>query len=80
MPAYNRITADLLTDTHRISCRIEAGNMGTFGLLNDVNTSVCPVEDAYISRLAQPAKIIAHYPTLFVAKAILSLVLIARRE
>jgi hypothetical protein len=80
MPAYNRITADLLTDTHRISCRIEAGNWGTFGLLNDPNASVFEIEDAYISRLAQPAKILEHHPMLYVAKATLSLVLIARRE
>jgi hypothetical protein len=80
MPAYTRISADLLTDTHRMTCRIEAGNWGTFGMLNDSNASVFPVEDAYISRLGQPAKIIEHYPALYVAKATLSLVLIARRE
>jgi len=80
MPAYNRITAEVLTDTHRISCRIEAGTMGTIGLLNDINTSVFPVEDAYISRLAQPAKILEHYPMLYVAKATVALVLISRRE
>ncbi len=80
MPVYNRINADVFTDTHRISCRIEAGTMGTIGLLNDVNTSVFPVEDAYISRLAQPAKIIEHYPMLYVAKATVTLVLISRRE
>jgi hypothetical protein len=80
MPAYTRINADLLTETHRITCRIEAGNWGTFGMLNDSNASVFPVEDAYISRLGQPAKIIEHYPSLFIIKATLSLVLIARRE
>jgi hypothetical protein len=80
MPAYSRITADLLTDTHRISCRIEAGNMGTLSLLNDLTSSVFPVEDAYISRLAQPAKILDHFPMLNVAKATLALALVARRE
>ena len=80
MPAYNRINADLLTDTHRITCRIEAGNMGTIGLLNDINTSVFPVEDAYISRLAQPAKILEQYPLVYIAKATVTLVLVSRRE
>jgi hypothetical protein len=80
MPVYSRITADLLTDTHRVSCRIEAGNMGTIGLLNDITSSVFPVEDAYISQLARPAKIIAHYPMLYVAKTTLALVLVNRRE
>lgn len=80
MPVYTRITADLFTETHRISCRIEAGNMGTIGLLNDINTSVFPAEDAYISRLAEPAKILEHHATLYVAKATLSLVFISRRE
>lgn len=80
MPPYSRITTDLFTDTYRISCRIDAGNMGIVGILNDVGTSVFQVEDAYISRLAEPAKIIEHRPVAFIAKAILALTLIARRE
>ena len=80
MPVYTRVTADLFTATHRVSCRIEAGNMGTIGLLNDINTSVFPAEDAYVSRIAEPAKILEHHATLYVAKATLSLVFISRRE
>ncbi len=80
MPVYTRVTVDLFTATHRVSCRIEAGNMGTIGLLNDINTSVFPAEDAYISRIAEPAKILEHHATLYVAKATLSLVFISRRE
>jgi len=80
MPAYSRINVDLLTDTHRISCRLEAGNLGIIGVLNDVTTSVFQVEDAYISRLQQPAKIIEHRPVVNIAKATLSLALIGRRE
>lgn len=80
MPAYNRISADLLTDTHRVSCRIDAGNLGIIGVLNDSTTSVFPVEDAYLSRLAQPAKIIHHYPVLHVIKSTVALLLITRRE
>ena len=80
MPAYSRINVDLLTDTHRISCRLEAGNLGIVGVLNDMTSSVFLVEDAYISRLQQPAKIIEHRPTVFIAKSTLSLALIGRRE
>ncbi len=76
----SRIIADLLTDTHRISCRIDAGSLGIFGMLNDSNTSVFQVEDAYISRLQQPAKIVEHRPTAFVAKALVAVGLLARRE
>jgi hypothetical protein len=80
MPPYSRINADLFTDTHRISCRVEAGTMGIIGLLNDVTTSVFQVEDAYISRLSQPAQIMEHRPVVYLAKAVLALGLIARRE
>jgi hypothetical protein len=80
MPAYSKINVDLLTDTHRISCRLEAGNLGIVGVLNDINTSAFQVEDAYISRLQQPAKIIEHRPTVFIVKSTLSLALVARRE
>ncbi len=54
--------------------------MGVIGLLNDINTSVFQVEDAYLSRLAQPAKIVEHQPVVFMTKALVALVLIARRE
>jgi hypothetical protein len=80
MPAYSKINVDLLTETHRISCRLDAGNLGIVGVLNDINTSVFQVEDAYISRLQQPAKIIEHRPTVYVVKSTLSLALVARRE
>jgi hypothetical protein len=80
MPAYSRINVDVLTDTHRISCRLEAGNLGIIGVLNDSTSSVFQVEDAYISRLQQPAKIIEHRTTVYIAKATLSLALIGRRE
>ena len=80
MPPYSKITVDFFTDTHRISCRVEGGNMGIVGVLNDAGSSVFLVEDAYLSRLSQPAKIVEHRPTVFIAKAGLSLSLIARRE
>jgi hypothetical protein len=54
--------------------------MGIVGLLNDNTTSVFQVEDAYISRLQQPGKIIEHRPQVAIVKATLSLALIARRE
>jgi hypothetical protein len=76
----NSVNVDLLTEGFRISCRVPIGPTGLIGLLNDGNTSLVDIEDAYYSRLIQPAKIVAHLDTAHVAKNNLTLVVLARRE
>jgi hypothetical protein len=76
----NSVNVDLLTQGFRISCRVNIGPTGLIGLLNDVNTSLVDIEDAYYSRLLRPAKIVAHLDTAHVAKNNLTLVVLARRE
>jgi hypothetical protein len=74
------VNVDVLTQAHRISCRVPVGTTGLIGLLNDATTSLLEVEDAYYSRLQQPAKIVAHFETAHIAKGHLALVVLARRE
>lgn len=73
------INADFMTNAHRVSSRISVGPTGLIGMLNDVTTSLIDIEDAYYSRLQQPAKINGHLETAHVNKAHLALVVLARR-
>jgi len=63
-----------------VSCKVNGAPSGLFVLLNDVNTSLVDVEDAYYSRLTQPAKIVSHLDTAHLAKNNLTLVVLSRRE
>jgi len=74
------IHADLLTSGFRVSCKVNVEPSGLTGLLNDINTSLIDLEDAYYSRLIQPAKIVAHLDDAHLAKNNLSLVVLSRRE
>lgn len=74
------ISAECLSETQRISCRIPVGPSGLFGSLNDPTTSLLEVEDAYLSRLQEPAKIVAHSAFMSLIKINLALLLLSRRE
>jgi len=74
------VQVDLLTSGFRISCRVATGPSGLFGQLNDINTSLLELEDAYYSRLTQPAKIVAHLDSAYLNKNNLTLVVLSRRE
>jgi hypothetical protein len=80
LPSRTSVHVDLLTQGFRVSCRINVGPMGLIGLFNDVNMSLVDLEDAYYSRLSQPAKIVSHVDTACVAKNNLVLVVLRRRE
>jgi hypothetical protein len=80
LSSRSSIHADLLTQGFRLSCKIAVGPSGLIGLLNDVNTSLIDLEDAYYSRLTQPAKIVSHLDTAHLAKNNLTLVVLSRRE
>ena len=78
--ARSLINVDFLTRAHRITCQVEVGNTGLVGLLNDVHSSLFPVRNVYISRLQQPAKIVANFDDAHLVKANLAACLLARRE
>jgi hypothetical protein len=74
------VIADFLSETHRISCKVEVTSTGLHGLLNDNNTSALEARDVYVSRIQQPAKIIANFEVITLNKATLSLAIVLRRE
>jgi hypothetical protein len=74
------VNVDLLTDTHRLSCRVPVGSTGLITALNDPVHSMLEAEDVYYSRLQQPAKIISRFETASLNKNSLSLVVVTRRE
>ena len=80
LPSRTSVNVDLLTQGLRVSCRVNVGPTGLIGLLNDVNASLVDLEDAYYSRLTQPAKIISHLDSAHVPKGNLTLVVLKRRE
>ena len=80
LPSRNSVNLDVLTRSHRISCRLNVGANGLMGLLNDANTSLVELEDAYYSRLQQPAKIVSHLPMAHMIKANVALLVVTRRE
>lgn len=71
---------DFLSNSHRVSCRVQAGPSGLMALLNDTTSSVVEIEDGYLSRLAQPAKILTHCESGYLQKAGISLCIVTRRE
>ena len=80
LPSRNTVNLDILTRSTRISCRLIVGAKGLIGLLNDAKTAMLDLEDAYYSRLQQPAKIVSHLPTASMVKTNISLLVLTRRE
>ena len=74
------IHADFLSQIYRVSCRLQVPQTGLMSTLNDINSSLVDVEDAYFSRLMEPAKILWHFEHTHLHKANVALVLLARRE
>ncbi len=78
--SHQVVHADFFSDSHRITCRVHVGNTGLIGMMNDTQTSVVEVEDVYVSRLPDPARIVANFEYGSLAKAGLSLCVLGRRE
>lgn len=74
------VNADFFTETHRISGRVEVGATGLIGLMNDTQSALLEMQNAYVSRLQEPTKIVAHSDVATLSKANLTLIILARRE
>jgi hypothetical protein len=74
------VNVDLITDTHRLTCRVPVGSAGLIAALNDPLHSMLEAEDVYYSRLQQAAKIVSHFDSASLNKNSISLVVVARRE
>ena len=74
------VNVEFLLQSTRITGRVQLGPAGLFGLFNDAHTSVVEVEEAYCSRLSDPARIVANYAMAQLSKVNIALVVVARRE
>jgi len=81
LASHITINVDCFSETHRITGRAQVtANNGLMGLLNDPNTSLIEVENAYLSRLQEPAKIESHFERVSLNKQRLVFVIASRRE
>jgi hypothetical protein len=74
------LTADFFTHSYRISGRIGVGASGIYGILGDKTSIYMELEDAYVSRINDPAKIVAHYGLSALRKERISFIVLNRRE
>jgi hypothetical protein len=74
------LTADFFTHSYRISGRVGIGAAGIYGILGDKTTDYMELEDAYISRINDPATIVAHYALSALRKSHISFIVFNRRE
>jgi hypothetical protein len=79
-PPRGAVNLDILTQSYRVSCRLNAGANGLIGLLNDANTALLELEEAYYSRLEDPAKIVARLPTAHMVKKNAAMLVLTRQE
>lgn len=74
------INLDLFTDTHRVSGRTQIGTSGLLSELNNPNTDFMDLEDAYISRIHEPGKIVDSYSEVSFRKGNINFVILQDRR
>jgi hypothetical protein len=75
------VSVEIYTTSHRVLGRILPGSAGLYGFMNDRTRSTIEVEGAHLTRLHQPARLVARYPRLWMSKReIAALLLSARSE
>lgn len=74
------LVVDFFTHSYRISGQLDVSKRSLADILNDPTTSFILLENAYFSPLDRPGEIIASYPTSTLAKANLTMALVARPE
>ncbi len=75
-----RLVVDFFTHSYRISGHLDVSKRSLAEMLNDQTTSFLSLEDAYVSPIDRPGEIIASYSASFLAKANLTMALVARQE
>ena len=74
------INIDLFTDTFRISGRTQVSTSGLVSELNNPNTDYLDLEDAYISGIHEPGKIVANYSQASFRKANINFIILNDRR
>jgi hypothetical protein len=77
--AYKPVSVELYTTSHRILGKITPGAAGLFSFLNIPTTSYIEVEGAHLNRLHQPGRLVARYPSVWIAKHKLVAILLSNR-
>lgn len=74
------VSVEIYTVSHRVLGRITPGSAGLYGFMNVPTRSSIEVEGAHLSRLNQPARLIARYPKLWLSKENVVCVLLSSRS
>lgn len=74
------INLELFTDAYRVSGRTQVATSGLLSELNNPNTDFLDLEDAYLSRIHEPGKIIASYSKASFRKTNINFVVLQDRR
>jgi hypothetical protein len=73
------VSIEAYTTSHRILGRITPGATGLYSFLNIPTTSTLEIEGAHLSRLHQPGRLVARYPSVWIAKRQVVAILLSNR-
>jgi hypothetical protein len=74
------INIDLFTDAFRVSGRTQVGSSGLLSELNNPHTDFLELDDAYISRIHEPGRIVGSYDKASFRKENISFVILQDRR
>src|SRR3990170_5678272 len=77
--AARPVSAEIYTTSHRILGRLNPGASGLFSFLNIPTRSFLEVEGAILSRMHQPNRMVARFPTIWLVKQEVVAVLVSSR-
>ena len=76
----NIIHIDLFTDAYRVSGRAQVGTSGLLSELNNPNSDYLDMEDAYLSRIHEPGKIVDSYAEVSFRKSNINFIILQDRR
>ncbi len=74
------VSVEIYTASHRILGRLDPGASGLYSFLNIPTTSTLEIEGAHISQLHQPGRLVARYPSIWLAKHRIVCILLSNRN
>jgi len=77
--AYKPVSVEVYTTSHRILGKITPGAAGLVSFLNIPTTSYVEIEGAHLNRLHQPGRLVARYPSVWIAKHQVVAILLSNR-
>ncbi len=74
------IPADLLTNNHYVFGQLKVTHSGLLGMFSDTNNSYIEVDDASLSHVYKPDKVLNYAPVMWMVKSQVVLTCLAKRE